>query len=82
MHTIKPVHSELEGKQAPQQCTSQQVVIPSDPLPYSEDPSIALANTERKVLNTKMKFQVLCVCMGEEKVGPSYFMIANNFSLQ
>lgn len=54
MRTIKPVHSELEGKQAAQQCTSQQVVVPSDPLPYSEDPSIALANTERKVVNTKM----------------------------
>lgn len=54
MHTIKPAHSVLEGKQAPEQRTSQQVVVPSDPLPYSEDPSIALANTKRKVVNSKI----------------------------
>lgn len=82
MHTIKPVHSVLEGKQAPHQCTSQQVVVHSDPLPYLEDPSIALANAKRKVGNTKMKFQILFICVGKGKVVPSYFMIANKFSLQ
>lgn len=54
MHTIKPAHSVLEGKQAPEQRTSQQVVVPSDPLPYAEDPSVALANTKRKVVNSKI----------------------------
>lgn len=66
----------LKGERHPAHLT-EQVVVPSNPLPYSEDfpPQIqawgridkrgklGLVNTKRKVVNTKMKFQVLCISL-------------------